>query len=49
MSNDELQLSVTEELIWDPKVDSDAIAVSARIESELSELSGRAHLGPEGR
>ncbi len=29
MSNDELQLSVTEELIWDPKVDSDAIAVSA--------------------
>ena len=29
MSNDELQLSVTEELIWDPKVDSNAIAVSA--------------------
>ena len=29
MSNDELQLSVTEELIWDPKVDSNAIAVTA--------------------
>lgn len=29
MSNDELQLSVSEELIWDPKVDSNAIAVSA--------------------
>ena len=29
MSNDELQRSVTEELIWDPKVDSAAIAVSA--------------------
>ena len=29
MSNDELQRSVTEELIWDPKVDSNAIAVSA--------------------
>ena len=29
MSNDELQLTVTEELIWDPKVDSNAIAVTA--------------------
>jgi osmotically-inducible protein OsmY len=29
MSNDELQRTVTEELIWDPKVDSNAIAVSA--------------------
>jgi osmotically-inducible protein OsmY len=29
MSNDEVQRSVTEELIWDPKVDSNAIAVSA--------------------
>ena len=29
MSNDELQLTVSEELIWDPKVNSDAIAVSA--------------------
>jgi osmotically-inducible protein OsmY len=29
MSNDELQSSVTEELLWDPKVDSTAIAVSA--------------------
>ena len=29
MSNDDLQLSVTEELIWDPKVDSNAIAVTA--------------------
>jgi osmotically-inducible protein OsmY len=29
MSNDELQSSVIEELLWDPKVDSAAIAVSA--------------------
>ena len=29
MSNDELQRTVTEELIWDPKVASNAIAVSA--------------------
>lgn len=29
MSNNELELSVTDELFWDPKVDSDAIAVSA--------------------
>jgi osmotically-inducible protein OsmY len=29
MSNDELQRTITEELIWDPKVDSNAIAVSA--------------------
>jgi osmotically-inducible protein OsmY len=29
MSNDELQRSVMEELSWDPKVDSDRIAVSA--------------------
>ena len=29
MSNDELKLSVTDELIWDPKVDNAAIAVTA--------------------
>ncbi len=29
MSNDELQRTVTEELIWDPKVDSTSIAVTA--------------------
>ena len=29
MTNDELQLSVADELFWDPKVDSEAIAVSA--------------------
>jgi osmotically-inducible protein OsmY len=29
MSNDELQLTVKEELNWDPKVDSNAIAVTA--------------------
>jgi osmotically-inducible protein OsmY len=29
MSNDELQRNVTEELIWDPKVDSNAIGVTA--------------------
>jgi osmotically-inducible protein OsmY len=29
MSNDELQRSVMEELLWDPKVDGNAIAVSA--------------------
>src|SRR5690242_12731377 len=28
MSNDELELSVADELYWDPKVDSSAIAVS---------------------
>ena len=38
MSNDELQLSVTEELIWDPKVDSNAIAVTA--EEGVVMLSG---------
>jgi osmotically-inducible protein OsmY len=30
MTNDELQVSVTDELFWDPKVDSEAIAVSAK-------------------
>lgn len=29
MTNDELQLSVADELFWDPKVDNEAIAVSA--------------------
>jgi len=29
MTNEELELSVTDELFWDPKVDSEAIAVSA--------------------
>jgi len=29
MTNEELELSVTDELVWDPKVDSDTIAVSA--------------------
>jgi osmotically-inducible protein OsmY len=29
MTDDELQLSVADELIWDPKVDNEAIAVSA--------------------
>jgi osmotically-inducible protein OsmY len=29
MTNDELQASVSDELSWDPKIDSDAIAVSA--------------------
>ena len=29
MTNEELELSVTDELAWDPKVDSDTIAVSA--------------------
>jgi osmotically-inducible protein OsmY len=29
MTNDELQLSVADELFWDPKVDNDAIAVFA--------------------
>ena len=29
MTNDELQVSVTDELFWDPKVDSAAVAVSA--------------------
>jgi osmotically-inducible protein OsmY len=29
MTNDELQLSVADELFWDPKVDSEAIAASA--------------------
>jgi osmotically-inducible protein OsmY len=29
MSNEELQRHVVDELFWDPKVDSDAIAVSA--------------------
>ena len=38
MSNDELQLSVTEELMWDPKVDSNAIAVTA--EEGVVMLSG---------
>jgi osmotically-inducible protein OsmY len=30
MTNDELQLSVADELFWDPKVDNEAIAVSAK-------------------
>jgi hypothetical protein len=30
MSKDELQLNVTDELFWDPKIDSEAIAVSCR-------------------
>ncbi|TCO19731.1 osmotically-inducible protein OsmY [Kribbella steppae] len=30
MTNDELQLNVADELFWDPKVDSEAIAVSAK-------------------
>ena len=38
MSNDELQRTVTEELIWDPKVDSNAIAVTA--EEGVVTLSG---------
>jgi hypothetical protein len=29
MTNDELQLNVADELFWDPKVDNEAIAVSA--------------------
>jgi osmotically-inducible protein OsmY len=29
MSNDELVADVTDELFWDPKVDNDAVAVSA--------------------
>jgi len=29
MSNDELQLNVSDELLWDPKIDSASIAVSA--------------------
>jgi osmotically-inducible protein OsmY len=29
MSNDELELNVSEELLWDPKVDNAAVAVSA--------------------
>jgi osmotically-inducible protein OsmY len=29
MSNDELELNVNDELLWDPKVDNAAIAVSA--------------------
>jgi len=29
MTNDELQAMVSDELFWDPRVDSDAIAVSA--------------------
>jgi osmotically-inducible protein OsmY len=30
MTNDELQLSVADELFWDPKVDNEAVAVSAK-------------------
>jgi osmotically-inducible protein OsmY len=30
MTNDELQLNVADELFWDPKVDNEAIAVSAK-------------------
>jgi osmotically-inducible protein OsmY len=30
MTNDELQLSVADELFWDPKIDSEAIAVSTK-------------------
>jgi osmotically-inducible protein OsmY len=30
MTNDELQLNVADELYWDPKIDSEAIAVSAK-------------------
>jgi osmotically-inducible protein OsmY len=30
MTDEELRRNVTDELVWDPKVDSDAIAVSAR-------------------
>ena len=30
MTNDELELSVADELFWDPKVDNEAIAVSAK-------------------
>jgi osmotically-inducible protein OsmY len=29
MSNEELELNVNDELLWDPKVDNAAIAVSA--------------------
>jgi hypothetical protein len=29
MSNDDLELNVSDELLWDPKVDSAAIAVAA--------------------
>jgi osmotically-inducible protein OsmY len=35
MTNDELQAMVRDELFWDPRVDSDAIAVSA-IEGEVT-------------
>ena len=30
MNNEELELSVTHELFWDPKIDSEAVAISAK-------------------
>jgi hypothetical protein len=30
MNNEELELSVTNELFWDPKIDSEAVAISAK-------------------
>jgi len=30
MNNEELELSVTDELFWDPKIDSEAVAISAK-------------------